>query len=89
MFRSVTTESLLGSLSRFEQTKLPSLPYFSGELLLMRRTRRVAIVGSRNATDRALALARALAEHVVALRAWSLVVWRTRVLWMRAARRLP
>lgn len=92
MFRSVTTESLLGSLNRFEQTMLPSLLYYSGELLLMRRTPRIVIVGSRNATERGLALARRWQSTSSALRARSLVAWRrvstvrpTRVLWMLVA----
>lgn len=67
MFRSVTTEGLLGPLNQFEQTKLPSILYYSGKLALVRRSPRVAIVGSRNASERGLSLARRIAEHVVSV----------------------
>lgn len=64
MFRSMTTEDLLGPLNQFERTKLPNALYYSGKLALIRRSPRVAIVGSRSASERGLSLARRLAEHV-------------------------
>lgn len=64
VFRSMTTENLLGPLNHFERTKLPNVLYYSGKLALIRRSPRVAIVGSRSASERGLSLARRLAEHV-------------------------
>lgn len=64
MFRTVTTEELLGPLNEFEQVKLPQELYYSGRLILARRTPRIAIVGSRGASSAGLELARKLAQHV-------------------------
>ncbi len=38
MFRTVTTEELLGSLNEFEQVKLPQQLYFAGRLVLARNS---------------------------------------------------
>lgn len=67
MFRTVTTEELLGPLNEFEQVKLPQQLYYAGRLILARKTPRIAIVGSRKASATGLELAAKLAEHVVSV----------------------
>lgn len=67
MFRTVTTEELLGPLNEFEQAKLPQELYYAGRLVLARKTPRIAIVGSRTATKAGRELASKLAEHVVSV----------------------
>jgi len=67
VFQKITTEELLGSLNEFEQVKLPQELYFAGRLILARKTPRIAIVGSRNASPGGLELAAKLAKHVVSV----------------------
>lgn len=64
MLRAVTTEELLGPLNEFEQVKLPQQLYYAGRLILARKAPRIAIVGSRDASEAGLELAASLAEHV-------------------------
>jgi len=67
VFRTVTTEELLGSLNEFEQVKLPQQLYFAGRLVLARKSPRIAIVGSRKASAAGLELATKLAERIVSV----------------------
>jgi len=67
VFRTVTTQELLGPLNEFEQAKLPQELCYAGRLILARKTPRVAIVGSRNASAAGLELAAKLTEHVVSV----------------------
>jgi len=67
VFRTVTTEELLGPLNEFEQVKLPQQLCYAGRLFLARKTPRIAIVGSRAASAAGLELASKLAEHVVSV----------------------
>ena len=65
MAQSVTTEALLGPLNEFEQVKnVPKVLYYAGQRDLIRRTPRVSIVGSRDASAEALERTRELALHV-------------------------
>lgn len=65
MSHRVTTEELLGPLNEFEQVKnLPKVLFYAGRRELIRRTPRVSIVGSRQASSEALELAREIASHV-------------------------
>lgn len=65
MFASVTIRQLLGSVNEFEQIKLPTELQYAGRRAIARRSPRVAIVGSRVASEQGIALARDLAHHVV------------------------
>jgi DNA processing protein len=67
MFRTVTTEELLGPLNEFKRAKLPQELYHAGRLILARKSPRIAIIGSRAATKASLELASRLAEHVVSV----------------------
>ena len=64
MFASVRLEELLGPLNEFEQVKLPSVLYYAGRRVVIKRSPRVSIVGSRAASEHGLRLARNLAHHV-------------------------
>ncbi|MCP5055932.1 MAG: DNA-processing protein DprA [bacterium] len=63
----MTPEDLLGPLNEVEQKNAPKQLFASGRLSLLAEGRRVSVVGSRNASDDALARARffssALVEH--------------------------
>lgn len=65
MSGAITTEALLGPLNAFEQVKLPQDLYYAGKLSVVRKTPRIAIVGSRDASEAGMNLARELAKHVV------------------------
>lgn len=67
--RSITVEELIGPLSEAEQRHCPKRLYVAGEVSLLRRTRRVAVVGARQASSdglrRAARLARELARSEI------------------------
>lgn len=60
-----TPSELIGQLNAVESKYAPSTLYFAGNSGLLRRGPRVSIVGSRKASDEALARARTLARVVV------------------------
>jgi len=64
---AMTAEELLGPLNDVEHVHAPALLFVAGDASLLRRKPKVAIVGSRQATDegtrRARRLARVLVEH--------------------------
>lgn len=63
--RATPIESLLGPLNRFESRNAPRALYLAGDATLLQKGRRVSVVGSRQARDDELALARSVVEVLV------------------------
>ena len=64
-FREFKPEELLGRLNETEQRNAPKALFVAGDTSILDRGGRVAIVGSRKASDEALSRARKLAGLVV------------------------
>lgn len=58
--REMTPEQLLGPLNEVERKNAPKRLFVAGDVALLRRGARVSVVGSRRASDEALARTRAL-----------------------------
>jgi DNA processing protein len=66
LFEGFSPEELLGPLNEVEKKNAPPRIFVAGDVSLLRKSPRVSIVGSRNASPRGLAEARTLAERLVA-----------------------
>ncbi len=63
--RESTPEELLGPLNEVERKNAPTRLFTAGDVSLLRRSPRVSVVGSRNATSEALRRTRVLARSLV------------------------
>ncbi len=65
-FQEVSPTDVLGALNDVEQKNAPARLFFSGDLSLLKRGRRISIVGSRAASEEGLRRASFLARTLVA-----------------------
>ncbi len=62
--RQIATSELLGGLNEVERKYAPDVLFVAGRLEIARQVPRIAVIGSRTATDRGLASARRISEVI-------------------------